>query len=109
MSQDVMRVIPDPTQVFPGFLYAFLASPFGQVQIMQRGYGSIIPRLREFQFHSIAVRVPDDRGEAIHDTVVRAFDLRAEARASEDRAISLLEDSVRRGRTYVEAEWGAEY
>jgi type I restriction enzyme S subunit len=109
MSQDVMRVIPDPSKVHPGFIYAFLSSPYGQAQIMQRGYGSVIPRLRDFQFRSIAIRVPDDKGEAVHETVVRAFDLRADARASEDRAINLFEEAIRRGRSYVEAEWGAEY
>jgi type I restriction enzyme S subunit len=109
MSQDVMRIIPDTSRVFPGFLYAFLSSPYGQAQIMQRGYGSVIPRLREFQFGSIAVRLPDDRGEAIDSTVVAAFELRADARDAEDRAIGLFEEAVHRGRAYIEAEWGTEY
>ena len=109
MSQDVMRIIPDPSRVFPGFIYAFLASPYGQAQIMQRGYGSVIPRLREFQFDSIAIRVPDDKGEAIDAIITTAFDLRAKAREAEDQAISLLEEAITRGRSYVEAEWGTEY
>jgi type I restriction enzyme, S subunit len=109
LSEDVMRITTDEHLARSGFVYAFMASRYGQAQIMQRGYGSVIPRLRDFQFRSIAIRVPDDKGEAIHDTVVRAFDLRADARASEDRAISLFEEAIRRGRSYVEAEWGAEY
>jgi len=76
---------------------------------MQRGYGSVIPRLREFQFDSIAIRVPDDKGEAIDAIITTAFDLRAKARAAEDQAISLLEEAITRGRSYVEAEWGTEY
>ena len=109
MSQDVMRIMPDTSRVYPGFVYAFLDSPYGQAQIMQRGYGSVIPRLREFQFGSIAIRLPDDKGEAIDSTVMTAFDFRADARAAEDRAISLFEEALRRGRAYIEAEWGTEY
>jgi type I restriction enzyme S subunit len=108
-SQHVMRLIPDKSKVFPGFLYAFIASPYGQAQILQRLYGSVISEIRDFQFKTIAVRVPADKGEAIHDTVVQAFDVRADARAAEDQAIGLFEEALRRGRSNVEAEWGAEY
>jgi type I restriction enzyme S subunit len=108
-SQHVMRLIPDKSKIFPGFLYAFIASPYAQVQIQQRLYESVINEIRDFQFKSIAIRVPADKGEAVHDTVVRAFDLRAEARAAEDRAIALFEEALHRGRSYVESEWGSEY
>lgn len=108
-SQHVMRLIPDTSKIFPGFLYAFMASPYGQIQIQQRLYGSIIGEIRDFQFRTMAIRVPADKGKSIHDTVVHAFDLRADARAAEDRAIALFEEAVSRGRSAVESEWGAEY
>lgn len=108
-SEHIMRIVPDEEMCRPGFIYSFLASPFGQVQISQRIHGSVIPQIRDFEFGSIAIRIPKDNGEAVHDTVVRAFDLRADARASEDRAISLFEEAIRRGRSHVEAEWGTEY
>jgi type I restriction enzyme S subunit len=108
-SQDVMRIIPDSTKVHPGFIYAFLASPYGQVQIAQRGYGSVIPRLREFQFESIAVPMPQDKGEAIHCKVVEAFNARADARQYENEAFGLFNLAIDRGRPYVESEWGEEY
>lgn len=109
VSQDVMRIIPDPAKAYPGFIYAFLASPYGQIQIHQRGYGSVIPRLRDFQFHDIAIRLPKDRGEAIHKKVVQAFDSRADAKAKEDSAIKLFMSALANGRAYVESEWGKEY
>lgn len=109
LSQHVMRIIPDAAQVFPGFLYAFLASPYGQVQIQQRSYGSVIPELRDFQFKSIAIRRPKDKGEAIHDKVVAAFDARADAKIKEDAALSLFMSALANGRAYVESEWGKEY
>lgn len=109
VSQDVMRVIPDANKAAPGFIYAFLASPYGQLQIQQRGYGSVIPRLRDFQFNSIAIRLPKDKGEAIHQKVVQAFDARADAQAKEDSALKLFMSALANGRAYVESEWGKEY
>lgn len=109
VSQDVMRVIPDAELAYPGFIYAFLASPYGQIQIQQRGYGSVIPRLRDFQFNSIAIRLPRDKGESIHHKVVQAFDARADAKAKEDSALKLFMSALAKGRTYVESEWGKEY
>jgi type I restriction enzyme S subunit len=109
VSQDVMRILPNPEKALPGFIYAFLASPYGQVQIRQRGYGSVIPRLRDFQFNSIAIRVPKDKGEAIHQKVVQAFDARADAKTKEDSALKLFMSALANGRAYVESEWGKEY
>lgn len=109
VSQDVMRVVPDVRKAFPGFIYAFLASQYGQIQLHQRGYGSVIPRLRDFQFGSIAIRVPKDKGEAIHQKVVQAFDARADAKAKEDTALKLFMSALANGREYVESEWGKEY
>lgn len=108
-SEDVMRLVPRPDRVCPGFLYSFMTSPYGQVQLEQRAFGSVIPRLRHFQFHSIAVRLPKDRGEAIHEQVTDAFDARAEGRKLEDEAIDLFAGALERGRGYVESEWGTEY
>lgn len=109
MSQDVMRIIPDESNVASGFIYAFLASEYGQIQIQSRGYGSVIPRLRDFQFNSIAIPLPDDKGEAIHEKVVSAYDARGDAHDLEDEAFRLFETAIERGRAYTEAEWGSEY
>jgi type I restriction enzyme S subunit len=109
VSQHVMRLLPDESQVWPGYLYAFVASPYGQIQVAQRAYGSVIPELRDFQFDSIAIAVPPDRGRAIHDTVVRAFDCRADAFALENEAIRLFEAAIEEGRDATEEKWGREY
>jgi type I restriction enzyme S subunit len=109
VSQHVMRLLPDESQVWPGYLYAFVASPYGQIQVAQRAYGSVIPELRDFQFDSIAIAVPPDRGRAIHDTVVRAFDCRADALALENEAIRLFEAAIEQGRDATEEKWGREY
>ncbi|MCO6042671.1 restriction endonuclease subunit S [Aeoliella sp. ICT_H6.2] len=109
MSQDVMRIIPDKDKIAPGFIYAFLSSAYGQTQIHCRGYGSVIPRLRDFQFNTIAIPVPDDRGESIHEKIVAAYEARGEAHDREDEAFRLFDSAIERGRAYTEAEWGSEY
>lgn len=109
LSQDVMRVIPDEQKVFPGFIFAFLGSPYGQIQLAERGYGSVIPRLRDFQFNSIAIYIPEDRGESVHTRVVQAFDARADARMAEDKAIQLFMSAIRDGKSVVESKWGKDY
>jgi type I restriction enzyme S subunit len=109
VSQHVMRLLPDESQIWPGYLYAFVASPYGQIQVAQRAYGSVIPELRDFQFHSIAIAVPPDRGQAVHGIVVRAFDCRADALALENEAIRLFEAAIEEGRDATEEKWGREY
>ncbi len=109
VSEDVMRIIPDEGKVSSGFLYAFLASPYGQAQINQHGYGSVIPRLRDFQLESIAISVPADKGKSIHIKVVQAFDARADARKAEDKAIEFFMSAIRDGKDVVESKWGKDY
>lgn len=108
-SQHVMRIMPNPEQIFPGFIYAYLSSEYGQCQIHQRSYGSVIPEIRDFQFNSIAIVIPADKGKRIHDLVVAAYDSRADARVLEDEAIRLFMTAIERGKAATEQEWGREY
>lgn len=106
VSQHVMRLIPDTAKIWPGFVFAYLTSYWGQIQLMQRGYGSVIPELRDFQFNSIAIVTPADKGKRIHDLVVAAYDARAEAKEAEDEAINLFMLAIARGREATEQHWG---
>ena len=108
-SEDVMRLVPNEQKVCPGYLFAFMSSEYAQEQLALLAFGSVIPRLRHFQFHTIAVRVPNDRGRTVHDKIIRAFDSRADAIAAEDQAQELLAMSLARRRDYIESEWGSEY
>lgn len=108
-SQHVMRLIPNPIKVFPGYLYAFMSSPYGQRQLQQRSYGSVIPEMRDFQFNSIAICIPEDRGKSIHAKVVQAFDARADATWREDKAVDLFMSAIRDGKDAVELKWGRDY
>lgn len=108
-SEHVMRLVPDKTKVFPGFLYAFLSSPYGQAQLSPQTHGSVIIQIRDFEFESIAIPIPEDRGESIHTKVVKAFDARADASLAEDKAIELFMAAIRDGKDSVELAWGRDY
>jgi type I restriction enzyme S subunit len=108
-SQHVMRLIPNTLKVFSGYLYAFMASPYGQSQIQERSYGSVIPEIRDFQFNSIAISIPADKGKSVHEKVIEAFDARADARQAEDKAIELFMTAIKEGREKTESTWGRDY
>ena len=108
-SEHVMRVVADESKCFPGYLYAFLNSPYGRTQIDQRIHGSVIQQIRDFEFESIVMPLPDDKGLLIHEKIVEAFDARADALESENDAIDLFDSAIKRGRELTEAEWGSEY
>lgn len=108
-SEHILRICPHTEVIDPYYLCAFLSSSYGQLQLKALQYGSVIITMSKEQLGSVVVPIPKDKGESIGNLVRAAYDSQAEARASEDRAISLFEEAIRRGRSYVEAEWGAEY
>lgn len=108
-SEHIMKLVPNREEVWPGFLYAFLASPFGQVQVDALMHGSVIPQVRDFEFGSVAIVLPVDKGKRVHDLVVEAYDHRATAKSIEDDALKLFADSTKQGRATIEKQWGKEY
>lgn len=55
-SQDVMKVVPDPEKVPPGYVYAFLSSKFGVPIVVSGTYGAIIEHIEPQ--HIADLRVP---------------------------------------------------
>lgn len=77
----------EPTKVPTGYLYAFLASKFGQPLISQSIYGSTVDELEPKHLASIPVPLFDDEEQrTIHEAIVRAYELR-------DQANQLLDDA----------------
>jgi len=54
-SQDVLKVIPDPKKIPPGYLYAFLSSKFGIPLITSGTYGAIIQHLEPHHISGLSV------------------------------------------------------
>ena len=54
-SEDVLRVVPDPDRILPGYLYAFLSSKFGKSLVVGGTYGAIIPHIEPHHIASLPV------------------------------------------------------
>ncbi len=86
-SQDILKVVPDPSLVSPGYLYAFLSGPFGLPLLLGGGYGAIIRHLEPQHIARIPVPLaPDDVQEEAHRLVTEAAEMRTEA-SGELRAV----------------------
>lgn len=55
ISQDVLKVTPDSSQILPGYLYAFLSSRFGIPQIIGGTFGSIIVHIEAENIASLPI------------------------------------------------------
>lgn len=77
----------EPTRVPTGYLYAFLASTFGQPLISQSTYGSTVDELEPKHLASIPVPLfNDEEQRAVDEAIIRAYELR-------DHANQLLDDA----------------
>jgi type I restriction enzyme S subunit len=97
-SNNIGRIAAKDGKAHPGYLYAFLASPYGQMQLQQEVYGGVIDHL-EVE-HLAKIDVPDaplDEQEKIGAEVLRAFTLRDMANKLEEETIAELEEAIAKG------------
>jgi type I restriction enzyme S subunit len=79
-SQHILKVVPDPEKIPPGYLYAYLSSKFGVPLVVSGTYGSIIQSLGPGQVADLPVpRLADALEHEIHELVEQAGGLRTEA------------------------------
>jgi len=79
-SQDLLKIVPDPERIPPGYLYAFLSSKFGVPLVASGTYGSIIQHLEPENILGIDVpRIDPGKEWAIHELIEEAGQLRSEA------------------------------
>lgn len=79
-SHDVIRAVPDSSDVTPGYLFAFLTSAPAQAMIRQRTYGSIVQHIEPHHIADLPVPLPDPAlQERIHALVAGAAAARTEA------------------------------
>jgi type I restriction enzyme S subunit len=90
-SQHILRVLPDESKIDAGYLYAFLASPYGYEQILRYQHGSVIDEITDKQIEHVLVPCPSRKDqETIGDMVREAYEKRAEAIHLEDEAQVIL-------------------
>jgi type I restriction enzyme S subunit len=95
-SQHILRVVPDPGQYLPGFLWAFLSTDYGQHQLRSKIYGGVVDELTESDMAEVMVPdVPVSFQRDIDDVVRNAYETRDTAQALEAKAIRAVEDAIR--------------
>jgi type I restriction enzyme S subunit len=101
-SDDLVRVVVEPTKVQSGYLYAFLDSPYGRLQMESFMYGAVIKHLEEHHIKDVWVpNVPLNVQETIGQRVVSAFLKKDEAANIEEAVIKRVEDALEKGKENV--------
>jgi len=78
-SQDVLKVVPDPSKIPPGYLYAFLKGRFGSPLVIAGTYGAIIQHLEAGHLKDLPVpRLGNAIERKVHSLVSEAGRLQTE-------------------------------
>lgn len=94
-SQHFMRIVPDPTEVPPGYLYAYLRSSFGVPLVISGTYGAVVQHIEPQHIANLPVpRLGRRIEETVHDNVVQASQLRSEYQTKLRGATHLLFGSM---------------
>lgn len=94
-SQHIERIIPNPQHAHPGYLAAFLMTPYGQHQLTSKIYGGVVDELTEGDTAAVWLpSVPIDVQERIDTLVVEAFEKKEEANLIEEQAVRKLENVI---------------
>lgn len=91
-SQHILRIIPNEDACPGGYLYSFLASPLGHIQLTNRIYGAVVDELTEEQAKSVIVPLPINEQQR---AMVAEVDREArEAVATRSKASDLLSSAA---------------
>ena len=94
-SQHILKVVPDPQVVFPGYLYAFLSSRFGIPLVTGSTYGAIVQHIEPKHLVDLPVPLaPDAIQEKAHRLVHEAAELRTGASAELRAVIREIEEAA---------------
>lgn len=96
-SQHLLRIVPDNHQGHPGYIAAFLTTPYGQHQLTAKIYGGVVDELTEEDTRAVWIPdAPPEIQQEIGERVVQAFEKKDEASAAEEAAIRKLESLLQR-------------
>ncbi len=98
-SQHLLRIIPNNEQGHPGYIAAFLMTPYGQHQLTAKIYGGVVDELTEEDTRAVWIpNAPLEIQAQIGERVVKAFELKDEASAVEESAIRKVEEILQKGK-----------
>jgi hypothetical protein len=94
-TEDVLRVVPDPNKILPGYLYAYLSSRFGVPQVIGGTYGTIIQHIEQHHIEDLPVPIaPGEVQLKVHKLIQEMASLRAEGIAAYRKATTSIFDSL---------------
>ena len=94
-SQHVLKVVPNPDAVHPGYLYAFLSGRFGVPLVVGATYGAIVQHIEPEHIADLPVPLaPDAVQEEAHRLVTEASDLRTWASAELRAVVREIEEAA---------------
>lgn len=80
-THDLIRIIPNDNKILRGFLYAYLASKYGKIQLTQSSFGAVIKHINIDHISAISVPQFDSSFQKKVDALVRdSAKLRDEAK-----------------------------
>ena len=91
-TEDIIRVVPDESRCPVGYLYSFLASPVGQVQLTSQIHGAVVDHLTEDHIKNVLVPLPEPGIlEEIDGTMMSGIAVKSEAVAAARSSLAQLE------------------
>jgi type I restriction enzyme S subunit len=91
-SEHILRIIPDEAKCPGGYLYSFLASGLGKIQLTAQIYGAVVDELTEDQTKSVLVPLP--KTDEQKRLVAKIDEEARQAVATRSKAVSQLMQSV---------------
>lgn len=91
-SQHLLRIVPDCSKGHPGYIAAFLMTPYGQHQLTAKIYGGVVDELTKDDTSAVWIpNAPLEIQQEIGKRVVQAFEKKDKASAIEEAAIRRVE------------------
>lgn len=90
-THDLIRIIPDKTEILPGYLYAFLSSKYGYALLTQSSYGGVVKHIEPHHIEHISVPIINKKAEtSINSLIEDSARLRHESTECLKKAHKLL-------------------
>ena len=93
VSQNVLKIAP---KIYPGYIYCFLNSDYGQILIKRQSYGSVVNMIDDSSLGDVQIPIIKDREivKKIDCLVLEANELRYQAYKQEQKAIEIMNREV---------------
>ena len=94
-SEHLLKVVPDPNLVRPGYLYAFLSGRFGVPLVVGETYGAIVQHIEPGHLSNLPVPLaPDAIQDDAHRLVTEAAEMRTWASAELRAVVREIEEAA---------------